>query len=213
MDYDSIKFNTDGILMVELNRKDLLDLREEIKNIKENFTKYSDSKIIGELAGNIEREYSLSVESKNKLNKLISPYVRNYEKLNPLLGDIQVLDSDLPISLKSAWVNFQKKYEFNPVHRHSGVYSFILWIEIPYYLDKEINNPSCIHSNTICAGQTEFLYTNTLGQIKTERIPVDKKYENVLVIFPAQMMHCVYPFYTSDGYRISVSGNYVLKTK
>ncbi len=30
-------------------------------------------------------------------------------------------------------------------------------------------------------------------------------------IYPAKQLHCVYPFYTSDEYRISVSGNFYFK--
>jgi len=30
-----------------------------------------------------------------------------------------------------------------------------------------------------------------------------------MLIFPARMTHCVYPFYTSQDYRISISGNVV----
>jgi hypothetical protein len=35
--------------------------------------------------------------------------------------------------------------------------------------------------------------------------------ENTLLLFPAKLTHAVYPFYSSDDYRISVSGNVVFK--
>ena len=35
--------------------------------------------------------------------------------------------------------------------------------------------------------------------------------ERVMLVFPAALQHAVYPFYTSDDYRISVSGNVRLK--
>jgi hypothetical protein len=56
-----------------------------------------------------------------------------------------------------------------------------------------------------------FLYSNTLGKISAQQIPVDKNMENNILIFPSNFYHMVYPFFTSDGYRISVSGNFHLK--
>ena len=35
------------------------------------------------------------------------------------------------------WVNYQKKYEFNPLHDHSGMFSFVIWMKIPYEHDNE----------------------------------------------------------------------------
>jgi len=50
-----------------------------------------------------------------------------------------------------------------------------------------------------------------LGNIRSHDLPVDKSYEKKLLLFPATMRHSVYPFYTSDDYRISVSGNFLMK--
>ena len=46
-----------------------------------------------------------------------------------------------------------------------------------------------------------------MGRITPAMVPVDKTYEGTIVMFPSEMLHAVYPFYTSDDYRISVSGN------
>jgi len=51
------------------------------------------------------------------------------------------------------------------------------------------------------------VYSTADGTIATENIPVDRKYEGVICIFPSTVNHMVYPFKTSDDFRISVSGN------
>jgi hypothetical protein len=38
-------------------------------------------------------------------------------------------------------------------------------------------------------------------------IDVDKSFEGKMLMFPNSAYHTVYPFYTSDDYRITVSGN------
>ena len=40
-------------------------------------------------------------------------------------------------SLISTWINFQKKYEYNPPHKHFGAYSFVIWLSLPYDTKKE----------------------------------------------------------------------------
>ena len=53
----------------------------------------------------------------------------------------------------------------------------------------------------------QFLYIDSLGQIQTHQVKVDKSFEGKILFFNAKQNHCVYPFYTSDDYRITISGN------
>jgi hypothetical protein len=48
---------------------------------------------------------------------------------------------------------------------------------------------------------------NLAGNIETVKYPVDKTWEQRMLIFPAKLSHCVYPFYGTDEYRITMSGN------
>tara|TARA_Y100000401_G_C8254367_1_gene189894 strand:+ start:178 stop:729 length:552 start_codon:yes stop_codon:yes gene_type:complete len=108
------------------------------------------------------------------------------------------------LEMKKTWVNFQKKYEFNPVHYHGGTISFVIWVKVPYTYEDECKVDSVRNRERPCAGCFEFLHTNTLGQIKKTLYPPT---ENILLVFPSTLSHCVYPFYTSDEERISISGN------
>jgi len=40
-----------------------------------------------------------------------------------------------------------------------------------------------------------------------EILNVENGWEGRVVMFPAKLLHVVYPFYTSNGYRISIAGN------
>ena len=40
---------------------------------------------------------------------------------------------------------------------------------------------------------------------------VDKSYVGKMIMFKSSQVHGVYPFYTSNDYRITVSGNLVFK--
>jgi hypothetical protein len=182
-------------------------LKKEIDKIQNNF---NDAISFNEkLVGNIENEYSL-VTSKDNLEKLILPLIKQYDEHSGILKKSNIMSKSLALYLDTAWVNFQKKYEFNPVHNHEGIISFVLWISIPFDIDLELRNGLGKKSNSNCPGFFEFQYLNSLGQIQLLKIPIHTGMENTLLLFPSSMSHCVYPFSLSDSYRISVSGNFKL---
>ena len=57
------------------------------------------------------------------------------------------------------------------------------------------------------ASKLSFIVFDSLGEISELNVPVDKSFENRMIMFPAKLQHLVYPFYTSDDYRITCSGN------
>ena len=108
------------------------------------------------------------------------------------------------LKISAAWVNFQKKHEFARPHAHVGDFSFVLWIKLPFNIADETEN------NKVEAASFTFHYTDALGKIKNWAIPADHTYEKRVIVFPSDMTHSVYPFYSSDDYRIVVAGNIVI---
>jgi hypothetical protein len=82
--------------------------------------------------------------------------------------------------------------------------AFVIWLQIPYLFTDENTDEDMFSSK----GAFSLLYTNTLGLQHSVTIDVDKRFENKMILFPSNFMHQVYPFYTSNDYRISVSGNF-----
>ena len=112
--------------------------------------------------------------------------------------------------LEPFWVNFQKETEFNPIHSHSGVFSFVIWVKIPTDWREQHALPFLAKSNSPCASDFEFHYTTMLGEIGRHTYCLDKKSEGFMLFFPASLKHTVYPFYNCDKERISISGNLCL---
>lgn len=196
--------NSIGYLTTKLTKEQLVPIWDEVNKIQSDFTKataYNKT-----LAGNLEHEYLLT-ESEGHTFNLVMPFIEAMNNLYHHDKDYQVFMKNCPYMMHSLWVNFQQKGEFNPMHMHSGVYSFVIWLKAPYKIEDEIARASSRNARMKCPAHFQFTYTDTLGQISQELIPVDETYENVMCIFPAKMNHQVYPFYTSDEYRISVSGN------
>ena len=191
-----------GIHSEEVPENVLDYYKNEINNVKEPSNL--------ELAGHIKKELKFTNVPWDVEQYLTTiPYKKFY--FNRQLKNVQVnagLDStDTKLTLSSNWVNFQKKYEFNPIHNHSGLFSFIIFLKIPYDYEEEAkswNNHTSVGNVASCL---QFLYVDSLGQIQVHTLPVDKSFEGKIVYFSAKQNHCVYPFYTSDDERITVSGN------
>ena len=110
-------------------------------------------------------------------------------------------------STRSIWVNWQKKHEFNPLHAHSGSISFVIWMKIPYRHEDEKKRKQAHVNELTLSGCFEFVYISTMGEISKYIYTLGPECEGTLLVFPAALHHQVYPFYTSDQDRISISGN------
>jgi hypothetical protein len=198
---EPVYFNRLVYVQSKVSNDVLKKLKNEAKFILQNqnqFQKYNNY-----LAGNLEKEYSID-KNKEILEKDLIILANEYHKYS---SENQHYPN---WKIKDLWINFQKKYEHNPMHNHIGDLSFVLWISIPYDLKEELSLPNCKNSNTPVNSLFEFICTDFLGRVITSRIDVDKSYEGTIIMFPSALNHTVHPFYTSDDYRISISGNLVV---
>jgi hypothetical protein len=167
------------------------------------------------LLGHMQEEYSLN-HVKHNMQDFLLAVAKTWTDANPgYLESFEEACKDKPwgLYLDNLWVNIQRKHEFNPVHHHSGALSFVIWMKIPYDLEEEVKYfPPCSgtpgnESGNSYTSKFCFYYTDTVGRITPAKVPVDKSFEGTILMFPSSLHHAVYPFYTSDDTRISVSGN------
>jgi hypothetical protein len=166
-----------------------------------------------ELAGNITSSWFMEDDDNwfydNVLLKLCRQYADSYKNL----GDNYATTKKHLYCLKSFWVNFQKQHEFNPFHMHrESIYSFVIWMKIPYDYREQHRIPICSNSNTPSASNFQFIYTNLLGQTEVYDYFLDESMEGTILFFPSSLCHQVYPFFNCDEKRISISGNIALDT-
>ena len=179
-----------------------------VKWLKDNISdKHKKNKT---LAGHIKNEHGYEKWPDELEQFLINSGV-NHKHLMDYTDSIRVLTEPLPFTLDSLWVNRQKKYEFNPPHNHSGVWSFIIFLKIPYKLEDEDKVfPKTSHPSPRTS-RLNFYCLENFGDILDWTVDVDKSFEGKMLMFPSKLMHSVNPFYTSNKYRITVSGNIRLK--
>ena len=204
--YYSIE-KTSGFLLKKLPKKVHIEIKNVVDTIQEDFTKAVPLNY--GLEGQINKEYECTLPKKTTyyITDIVNEYIL---KQPPYLNLISGSPTSPPkFKYKGhAWVNFQEKYEYNPLHNHVGVFSFVIWYQIPFLKKDEIiygagrDRGDRENHN----GQFEFMFPIE-NKIVNMGLPIDKTMEGYMVMFPSNLQHCVYPFYTSDDYRITLSGN------
>ena len=161
-----------------------------------------------DLAGNIEEEYLIPKAIPVFEKYLLDIIFKTENLVNYMNNKFKMNSKDVPVKLEKMWVNYQKKHEFNPIHNHTGCFSFIIFVDIPYTMEEQFKYSKVKDSNSFRAGYLEFLTFNDLGDLGITCFPVDKTYNQSAFIFPALLSHTVYPFYKVNKPRITVSGNF-----
>ena len=200
-----------GYLLIKVPQDILYELKISVDKIQNDFTKATPHNSY--LEGQIDKEYLTTLT--NKPTQYIKQIVEQYCNSNPsYIGKISNQFRTTTPHLKyegEAWVNFQEKYEYNPIHKHDGIFSYVIWYQIPFYKEDEAKYGAGKNKNPEdnTNGQFQFLYYNGESVVGTP-LSIDKTMEGHMVLFPSSLHHVVYPFYTSNDYRITISGNVLL---
>ena len=183
------------------------------KKIEEAQDNYQSMK--QELAGNISESLKLEDTEDYFFKTFIKDVAERYINEFPLSSSKNPFNDQIinQLYMKSFWVNFSKQHEFNPIHDHSGALSFVLWMRIPTTWQSQHESTASSESNLPSASNFQFFHTNILGINQGTTIFMDPIMEGCIFLFPSTLQHQVYPFYNSDEYRVSVSGNLCLDAK
>ena len=152
------------------------------------------------LAGHLDDE---KASDKDKVFDILKPYFNSYAlgyqeyRAQPLCNGFEMI---------TAWINRQKKNEFNPPHTHDGHLSFVLYTEIPRGLHKECH--TSVH-NSPGPGCITFDFNMPGSNMNKFYLQTHSHLPSIgdFFIFPAGLPHWVYPFKTTEGERVSISGN------
>jgi hypothetical protein len=157
------------------------------------------------LAGHIKDEFDAGLFDWEPWHEFILDLVKEYNSHFSEYSDtMSYILGGAKMTLADPWVNYMRKGEYNPIHKHTGIFSYVCWVKVPYCSDEEAK---VFPDVTPCKnGCFTFVTASDFG-VKDHALPIDKSYEWEIVLFPAMQCHTVYPFYTSEEPRISIAGN------
>ena len=115
-------------------------------------------------------------------------------------------------TLERLWVNYQKQHEFNPLHIHTGLYSFVIFMKIPTHWKEQHALPFAASSNNPTASDFSFVWSEKdTEEVSKRSFTLCPEDEGRILFFPASLHHMVYPFYGTEEERITISGNISLR--
>lgn len=176
------------------------------------------------LAGHISHSYKLEDPQNLVIEKLLWIIYDNQKMVNFINEEFDLVyrktfrDQNNHILMKprldDLWVNFQKKGDFQPIHDHSGLFSFVIWMDIPYHWEDEAKLPFARSNkgknNNPSGGNFAFIHSGGISRSTSSYvIKMSPEMNGYCCFFPSDLCHQVYPFFTSDKDRISISGNIV----
>ena len=186
--------------------------KEEMDFMWNRINKVKDSKQVNDkLAGNISKSYDMGLYDLDIISNIVFRLANEYERqwAGAKAYEEQCAgDTIYTMALRDWWVNYQYQNEFNPMHAHSGIYSWVIWMKIPTEFEDQAKLPIAAQSNAKDKiSNFNFTYTNALGGVVDYKIEMNKAVEGTLCFFPARLKHCVYPFFNCDEARITIAGN------
>ena len=205
------QFGNGGIYVDSISDFDFAVISKEIEEIRKDFDKASSA--TDQLIGQLENSFDI-VKSRPSIERVVLKAAKEHNEMVNHWDKFKInfCENDrkkAELQLGACWINFQQKYEYQPIHDHSGIYSFILFCDIPFLLDEEDKIAPGKNANDRVSGRVNFHYVTYNGKIAAMTLPVEKGWEKKLIVFPAELMHSVAPFYSTDKYRITISGNLV----
>lgn len=168
--------------------------------------KYND-----QLVANIKEEYKYPHDKHPQFSEFL---IQTYNVWRETFRCANNLSENEYPDVHDVWVNMQRKGEYNPNHNHGGHVSFVIWVKIPYEIEEELKvDHYTKKSDPLRKAAFEFTYSTMTHGIHMHTMWINKFDEGSIIMFPANMLHCVYPFSTTDETRISVAGNMVIRTR
>ncbi len=197
-------FNFPNIGMVKTKISDELK-----KNLINDFDLNLPKKTTGLEGSNIPNHYYITdsecfralsevlLECTNFYNKSFPIYIHRVKKM---IGNEIIENTHLTVEREYCWYNEHKPNFFTPIHTHWGIFSFVLWLKIPYNA-----------GDNKFSGNLSFLHHDIMGQEHDFIMANDQEKEGTLLFFPSNLTHCVYPFDHVTDTRLSLSGNITIK--
>jgi len=151
------------------------------------------------LAGNVHQEFLLDINFMKKIDwanflaKVCSKWIKHHNGRE--LKDFKIIKS---------WIVRQFKNEYNPAHHHTGHISGVGYLKVPDNLGTTSQKNKSVNQN----GKLELI--DSSPKLMCRGNYIIKPEVGDFYLFPAYLLHTVYPFSGSDDERRSVSFNAAL---
>ena len=170
---------------------------EDILKLKSICHKNPENDFRKELAGILKYEYTIDP---HKFISIIGPYLKEFREA---MIEWYACKAVPKIEATTAWVNYMKAGEFNPLHVHRGCdFSSVIFLDIPEELKKE--NKEYV-GTAAGPGSLQFMSGESLEYTINQKSFFPEQGD--FFMFPSTLRHLVCPF-QSNIERVSIAANF-----
>tara|TARA_B100002019_G_C21152554_1_gene539008 strand:+ start:112 stop:816 length:705 start_codon:yes stop_codon:yes gene_type:complete len=153
------------------------------------------------------QEWALDDYTKRFRSEVLAPAIKEYVDYWGYPMALKTSHYPIP-KMNRWWVRVSGKGEYQPLHDHQSIWTFIIWMNIPFeYEDEQSGDAIELYPE---AGNVTIHYLDSIGRLQVYPFRLGKKDEGTMLLFPGDLNHTVYPHYTTDEYRISIAGDIVI---
>jgi len=191
--------------------------KEHIDFLNEAISKENKKSLSEHLAGNISKSEIIEDKDNWFLKSVVKElserlFYRDWDNFSKYHIEVEVGVPLPEFKMNRFWVNYQKKHEFNPIHDHNGLFSFVVFMKIPTHWKDQHALPISVNSNAPVASDFAFVWSEKDKESCTPyNIPLSSEDEGRMLFFPGWLQHMVYPFYECEEERITISGNIIIE--
>ena len=151
------------------------------------------------------KQFSLTDDEGIFQNQVLMPLAQSYFETYGTPFKLKSTHYHLP-TFSRFWCRVSKDGDYQSIHDHQGIFSFVIWLKIPFDGEEERAVQPGFRPE---AGDFVLCYPDTCGQIQKRNWVLGKNAEGKMLFFPSDINHIVYPHYTSTEYRVALAGDIV----
>ena len=113
------------------------------------------------------------------------------------------------LSFNRFWCRASTVGDYQSLHHHESVLSFVVWMNIPFNSRIERNIQPGFRPS---AGDFALYYTDSIGQVQEMTWHISKECNGQMIVFPSAWKHAVWPHFSTEDYRISIAGDVAINS-
>ena len=205
MKIERIDLPNPGVLQADLDQKEIDNLWKLIHEYSPKTAEWDENKLL-----NVDihsKQWTMMDDGSFKKNVLM-PLVQEY--FNQFGTPFTHKTSNYhELVLNRFWTRASTEGDYQSLHDHQGVFTFVVWMKIPFDGEEERAVQGGFRPD---ASDFGLVYTNTCGSLSKQNWTLTPQMEGTMILFPSDINHIVYPHFTTKEYRISVAGDIALNS-
>ena len=196
-----------GVLEVDLEQEEKDHLWKMVHKYAPDDSEWEGNRLISIKDINA-KQWSLNDDDQVFANKVLMPLTREYMGTYGCPFKVKSTHEH-GLAFNRFWCRASQRGDYQSIHDHLSVFTFVVWLKIPFDGKEEAEAQAGFRPE---ASDFVLVYPDTCGQLMKKHYRLNPHMDGMMIFFPSDMNHLVYPHFTTDEWRISIAGDIALNS-